>query len=96
MTTTTVNLNHPRQAHDTPKPFVEHVGEIRQRLLYSVAAIGITTGFSYFCREQIFAFLLWPLGKQHLYYATPLGAMSFTFEICLIAGVLLWVPPRSA
>ena len=41
---------------------------------------------------KILAFLLWPLGQQRLYYGTPLGAMSFTFEICFLSGVVLASP----
>ena len=92
MIITKASPNHPQPAHDSARPFIEHVGEIRQRLLYSVATIGLTAGLSYFYRKQILAFLLWPLGQQPLYYGTPLGAMSFTFEICFLSGVMLASP----
>ncbi|MCC6458004.1 MAG: twin-arginine translocase subunit TatC [Caldilineaceae bacterium] len=92
MTSIKVGLNHLQHKQDTAKPFVEHIDEIRRRLLYIVAAIGLTTGFSYFHRNQLIAFLLWPIGKEKLYYGTPVGAMSFTFEICFLSGVMLASP----
>ena len=92
MIITKASPNHPQPAHDSARPFIEHVGEIRQRLLYSVATIGLTAGLSYFYRQQILAFLLRPLDQQRLYYGTPLGAMSFTFEICFLSGVMLASP----
>lgn len=77
---------------DTAYPFLDHVGEVRRRVLYSVAAIGIAATLSYHFRDPILAFLLRPLGQQQLYYATPLGAMSFTFELCLLVGIMLASP----
>src|SRR4051794_35297152 len=74
------------------RPFLEHVGELRQRLIYSLVTIAITATLSYFFRNQLISFLLVPLGHQQLYYATPLGAMSFTFEICMLVGIILASP----
>lgn len=81
---------HP--ATDVARPFLDHVGEIRRRVLYSVAAIGVTATLSYLYRDRILEFLLKPLGQQQLYYGTPLGAMSFTFELSLVAGIILAAP----
>lgn len=84
--------NPPKAAIDTTRPFLEHVGEIRQRVLWSVITVAITATASYLYREQILSFLLRPLGQQQLYYGTPLGAMSFTFEISFLVGVLVASP----
>lgn len=72
---------------EIPRPFLEHVGELRQRLIYSLSTVAITASLSYFFRNQLIAFLLAPLGHQQLYYDSPLGAMSFTFEICMLVGL---------
>lgn len=81
---------HP--ATDTARPFLDHVGEIRHRVLYSVVAVAVTATLSYLYRDHILEFLLRPLDQQQLYYGTPLGAMSFTFELSLVVGIILAAP----
>lgn len=79
-------------APDLPRHFSEHIDELRWRLVYVVVSMGAGGIVSYLYRDHLLSFLLIPLHSQQLYYATPLGAMSFTFEICLIAGMLLSSP----
>ena len=77
---------------DLPKHFSVHIAELQRRLIITVISMVAGGIISYTYREQILSFLLKPLATQQLYYASPLGAMSFTFEICLIAGMLLSSP----
>lgn len=84
--------NPKRVTPDLPKNFMTHVAELQQRLIIVVVSMVCGAVMSYVYRENILFFLLKPLSNQQLYYATPLGAMSFTFEISLIVGILFSSP----
>lgn len=42
-------------------PLIEHLIELRRRLIYSLIALGATTGLCFFFRYEIWSFLSWPL-----------------------------------
>ena len=92
MTNKKQQRNQKSTTPDLPKHFSVHIAELQKRLIIAVISMVAGGIISYTYREQILGFLLKPLATQQLYYASPLGAMSFTFEICLIAGMLLSSP----
>lgn len=92
MTNKKQQRNQKSTTPDLPKHFTSHIAELQKRLIIAVISMVAGGVVSYTYRDQILGFLLKPLATQQLYYASPLGAMSFTFEICLIAGMLLSSP----
>lgn len=48
---------------DTKAPLMEHLVELRQRLLYSVLALVVTFFVSFYFADDVFAFLVQPLAK---------------------------------
>lgn len=46
---------------DKPMPLIEHLKELRQRLLWSVAAFGVAFAVCYYFSAQIYGFLAQPL-----------------------------------
>ena len=43
--------------HDKPMPLLEHLMELRRRLLWSLAAFVVAFGFSYYFSRPIYSFL---------------------------------------
>jgi sec-independent protein translocase protein TatC len=75
------------QIDDKPMPLLDHLIELRQRLLWSMVAFLLCFFFCYYFSQQIFSFLAKPLadvleaqggGGQHLIY-THLTEAFFTY-----------------
>lgn len=71
--------------------FIEHVHEVRRRLLISVLCIGAgaAIGWSFF--DRIIQFLSQPL-QQTLYYSAPTGELSFMIKVCIVFGLVVTSP----
>ncbi len=46
---------------DSQAPLLDHLVELRRRLLYSVVAVGLCFGLCFYFSEQILSFLVQPL-----------------------------------
>jgi len=78
-------------AHDK-LPLIEHLRELRRRLVYiavTVVAGGIA---AYGFEHQIIGVLLRPSEGQQLIYTSPMGGMNFLFTVCLNIGLLVATP----
>lgn len=80
------------QNPDKPILFHEHIAEFRRNLIIGTISILFASICSYFFHKELIKFFLKPLGDQHLYYDTPLGGMSFTFEMSLMTGLIISSP----
>jgi len=74
-----------------PKPFVEHVQELRRRLAWSVFVLLVFSGVGYLVRDPILNWLQAPL-HGNLYYSNVTGAFEFVMQACLLVGVLAAIP----
>jgi sec-independent protein translocase protein TatC len=70
---------------------MEHVAELRVRLLWWGGAVAIGSGLGYVWRQPIQDALLKPLNLP-LFYTSPGGGFNFLLKICLFFGVLVSVP----
>jgi sec-independent protein translocase protein TatC len=77
--------------------FLEHLDELRQRLIISVAAIcvGCLVAFAFY--DRIFDFIMRPLQRMlptgsKLVYTEPMEAFLLNLKIALLAGIVLAVP----
>ncbi len=73
-------------------PFVEHLYELRTRLLYVVGCVLIVSVLAYFIQEQLVDFLLRPAHNQQFIYTSPGGGIGFLFEVCTYTGIIVSVP----
>lgn len=73
------------------QPFSEHVRELRQRLIYTFAALFIGSIVGYAMHERIFSLITRPL-HQKLYYTTPTGGFNAIIKISILFGVIVAVP----
>lgn len=82
---------------DLRLPFTAHLKELRNRLIISLAGIGIGFFISYLLAERIFLILATPLlktmgqGHKLIYTSLPEAFMSY-FKISLAMGVMIAFP----
>jgi sec-independent protein translocase protein TatC len=87
----------------TKAPLMEHLLELRRRLIYAMIAFALCFGVSFTFAKQIFAFLTAPLhhvlagqGNDHLIY-TALTEVFFTnLKIGMFGGICLGFPVIAA
>lgn len=77
---------------DIQQTFLDHLNELRSRLL--VVAVALLGGgvVGYIFHDAIAAFLLRPLRGEKLIYLTPAGGLDFIFKISLDVGILVATP----
>jgi sec-independent protein translocase protein TatC len=83
-----------RKRYEAPErlAFIAHIRELRKRLFYAAAAVGLGAGFAYSVQETLTTWLLKPSGNQQFIYTTPGGGFDFQFKLCLYTGVALAIP----
>ena len=69
------------------KPFIEHVRELRTRVMYIALAVALFGGLAAFFQKQLTEIILHPAGKQQFIFTNPGGGFDFVFQLCLAAGV---------
>lgn len=75
--------------------FMDHLGELRKRLMYSVLGLVVCAGASaFFYQELVDNFLLIPAKSvgMELQNLKPFGQVFLTFKIVLYSGVTLSLP----
>lgn len=82
---------------DEKLPFVEHLEELRKRIIICLIAIGIGFAISYAFAKEIFAFLAIPLQKalpptSALIFTSPTEAFLTYLKTAIIAGLFLAIP----
>jgi sec-independent protein translocase protein TatC len=79
-------------AHSTiRKPLIEHLHELRIRLLWVVLMVIVASGISFYYHALLLTLLQQPLG-QTLYYTSPTGGLTFLFKLCVVSGSILVLP----
>lgn len=73
------------------QPFSEHVRELRQRLIYSVATLFLGSAIGYAIHQPLFRLIKRPLHEQ-LYYTTPMGGFNAIIKISILFGLIVTVP----
>lgn len=80
------------QQHDHRRPLIEHVHELRRRLVYIALSIGIWASIAYGVEHYIVKALLKPAHDQQFIYTSPGGGIDFLFRLCLYAGIAMSIP----
>ncbi len=73
--------------------FLDHLEELRSRIIKSLFSIIILSIVAYLFSERLLNFILHPLpGDQAVYFLSPTEAFSTRIKISLIAGIIVSVP----
>jgi sec-independent protein translocase protein TatC len=77
---------------DKRQPFIEHLYELRKRLIYIVASIIVISVLAYFVQEKLVDFILKPAKQQQFIYTSPAGGIGFLFQLCTYVGIIFSIP----
>lgn len=73
------------------QPFSEHFRELRQRLVYTFAALLLGSTVGYGIHGRILSLITRPLHAK-LYYSTPAGGFNAIIKISILFGVIVCAP----
>jgi len=71
--------------------FHHHVGELRKRLAWVVAAVVCSGMLGYVFRDPVIALLQQPLNAP-LFYTSPAGSFNFVMKVATIIGMFIALP----
>ena len=80
---------------DTKAPLLDHLIELRRRLLYCLAAVVLAFFVCYYFAEDIFAFLVQPLlaaGQKRMIYTEVFEAFFVQVKVALFAALMISFP----
>src|SRR4051812_11094818 len=77
--------------------FLEHLDELRKRLIHAVASVAVGVGLTFWFHDAIYQFVFEPTRRvlpegSKLIYSQPGEAFSLHIQIALIAGVIVAAP----
>lgn len=77
--------------------FLEHLDELRRRIIYSLIAVGVGFALAYVYIDRLFAFVMLPMKQmllpgQKLIFTEPTEAFMLNIWIGLMAGLLIASP----
>jgi len=83
--------------HDTDRSrmsFLEHLDELRRRILYSIYAILATCAATFYFWDRMYAYMAQYFSAYggHLVYNSPAGGFMFSLKIGFLSGLLLAAP----
>lgn len=73
------------------KPFIEHISELRKRLLWIVLVLAGFSCGAFVIHQHLLDIIQRPLG-QTLYFTSPTGGLSFILQLCITVGIILGFP----
>jgi sec-independent protein translocase protein TatC len=80
---------------ETKAPLMDHLIELRRRLIWCALAIGLTFGVSIYFARNIFAFLVQPLlraGQGRLIYTNIFEAFFTEIKVAFFSAIMLSFP----
>lgn len=77
---------------DTRMKFLQHIAELRKRLMISAAALAVTFGISLYFSIPLLKILLKPAGSLHLVFLSPLEPFLVKVKVAFFAGMSLALP----
>lgn len=78
------------EVNEAEMSLIDHLQELRRRLIISIIAVVICSGITYFYSEELIHFITAPAGK--LYYMNPAEAFFTYLKASFFAGLLLALP----
>jgi sec-independent protein translocase protein TatC len=96
----TSNLNPEEELGGKQMSFLEHLEELRQRLLRSVISLVVAAAACFYFRDQIYGFLARPLTNElaalhltdKLTYLNPVDPFNLYIKLSIVCGLFLACP----
>ncbi len=79
-------------ARDKELSLIQHLAELRQRLIVAAVAVAITTALAFLFSQQIVRFLLVPSGVAKCVALSPTENFTTFMRVSLFAGIALAMP----
>lgn len=77
---------------DRELTIVEHLDELRRRIIYILIAVGIASGLSYHFIDEILAFITKAGRIEKLVFINPTEAFVVIIKLCVLSGVVVAMP----
>jgi sec-independent protein translocase protein TatC len=77
---------------DIKKPIVEHISELRRRIIVIISVVIIGTIVSYIFREKLIDLILKPVRELEFIYLTPPELFLAYVKIALVVGIIATSP----
>jgi len=87
--------DEPDEIDDSRAPLMEHIIELRKRLIWSFAALGLCFVICLYFARPILAFLVHPLqaaGQKKIVYTEVFGGFLVEVKVAFFAGLMLSFP----
>ena len=89
--------HEPGQDTGGKMSFLDHLDELRRRIIYSVVGVAVGFGAAFFWLNDLFTCIFKPMqavlpAGQHLIYTEPGEQFFLMFKIGLMAGLILASP----
>ena len=88
-------MNEISEIDESRAPLLDHLIELRRRLLYCIAALAVAFGIAMYFAEDIFAFLVQPLlhaGQKTVIYTQIFEAFFVQVKVAFFAAMMLSFP----
>lgn len=74
--------------------FLDHLDELRRRILYSVYAVAAACAVTFYFWDDMFVYLVKYFSRYNatLIYTRPMGAFMFSLKVGLLSGLILAAP----
>jgi len=89
------NINEDKDGDSGSKgsmPFLDHIEELRWRLIKSLITIGVLTAVSFAFSKYVYDFITEPLGDVKLHFTEITGSFYAYLKISLITGIFASLP----
>lgn len=73
-------------------PFLDHLEELRRRLIWCTLAVIVATGAAFYFSEQIMTLFVRPMGQIKLHVTEVTGSFYAYLKISLITGLVVSAP----
>jgi sec-independent protein translocase protein TatC len=77
---------------DVKSPFIEHILELRRRVLLVILSMVAFGSLAYAYNKEIIGWLLAPAHGEKFIYTSPVGGIEFILQVCFYSAVILSTP----